>query len=187
MPFDSIIKWGKKNIINPLAGVSEEGPSRAERNWDAWGYQVGADPTEKALLQKGMDMQQGLSRSYQDAVGGPVQIRLAGEGNPQQLAAARERRNAQYAAAGLPGVGFAEGRANAKIEGPSQVAGAESKGLARALDKGYGMGAGGRPGPSDKPKESLVAGNLEQPGTRTGEGPQIKTETKIPRIEKDRK
>lgn len=182
MAFDPI-GFAKKEIINPLAGVSEAAPTRAPRNWIDWDYQVGEDPTEKAMLQKGMDMQKGLARSYEEAVGGPVQIRLAGEGNPQQLAAARGRRNAQYAAAGLPNVGFEEGRANMKSEGPSQIAGAQSKGLSRSLDKGYGMAAQVPP----KEKPSPVASNLGQSGTRIGEGPQIKTETKIPRIEKDRK
>lgn len=187
MAFDPI-GWGKKNIINPLAGVSEEGPTRAERNWSEWDYQVGEDPTERAMLQKGMDMQKGLARSYQDAVGGPAQIRMPNEGNPAQLAAGRRRRNDQYAAAGLPGVGFDPGLEGQRVDGPAKQAGTgsvQASGLARAVGQGYGMSAAGRddkkPGPTD---DSNMGRKVED----VAQTPAPKTNpTRIPRIEKERK
>ncbi len=93
-----------------LFGGAKGARQTAPIDTSVYQYRPGEDPTEKAMMNYGMGLVRGLETPY----GATPQIRLAGEGNPQQLAAARGRRNKQYAAAGLPDVGFDAGLAGAK-------------------------------------------------------------------------
>lgn len=179
------ISWLTENIIDPVAGVNRDiKPQRVAREWDAWETEIGSDPTEKAMMQHGFGLTRGLDREYGDA----PQIKLAGEGNAAQLAAGRRRRNDQYAAAGLPNVGFDPGLEGQEVDGPAKQAGTgsvQASGLARAVGQGYGMSAAGRddkkPGPMD---ESNMGRKVED----VAQTPALKTNpTRIPRIEKERK
>lgn len=182
------VEWFQRNIVDPLAGVNRDAkPTKVERDWSLYQRNIGEDPTSKAVMQRGMDLTQGLSREYGDT----PQIRMPGEGNPEQLAAGRRRRNAQYAAAGLPNVGFDPGLAGQEVDGPAQVAGVGGpKGLARAIGPGgYGAAAQVKPKEPTPPKDQtlMTKDNMGQSGTRTGQGPDIRAEKKPPTIEKERR
>lgn len=176
------VEWFQRNVVDPLAGVNRDAkPTMTQRDWSLYQRNVGEDPTSRAIMQKGMDLTKGLAREYGDT----PQIRLAGEGNPEQLAAGRRRRNSQYAAAGLPNVGFEAGLAGQEVGGPAQVAGVGGpKGLARAIGPG-GYGAAAQV--KKEPGPPAAQANADRPGESIGQAPQIKTEQKIPRIEKERK
>ncbi len=112
MPFKKAFEWGKgafDDIAHTITGTPKGVQQVATPDYSAYQYQVGEDPTERALLQQGYGLTRGLQQDYGDV----PQIRLAGEGDPRQLANARRRRSAQYEAAGLPSVGFDPGEAGA--------------------------------------------------------------------------
>jgi hypothetical protein len=121
-----------KNILEYFSGASGGGNIETyQRNPDDYLYRL--DPYAQKTINTGMDYTKGLAR---DAAAAP-QIRLAGEGNPAQLSAARSRRNAQYAASGLPNVGFDPGQAPMQAAqvrlGQDARGGGLAKGLARAI------------------------------------------------------
>lgn len=169
--------WVQENVIDPIAGVDRKAaPQRPNLNYDDYDYVVGQNPFEREMIRQG----HGLTRGMRGDYGPAPKIRLAGEGNPEQLAAGRARRNAQYEAAGLPSVGFDPGRAGSKMSTEGRIPGAQ--GLARGLERQNLAVNGPRPaGPSalDQVKGS-AASNI-------GDGPSIPTEFKPPTIRKDKR
>lgn len=110
--FEKGAKWlggAYDDVSHFITGTPKGQVQVAPPNYDAYRYELGADPTERALMQQGYGMMRGLQQDYGDT----PQIRLSGQGDPHMLANARRRRNAQYETAGLPGVGFDPGEAGA--------------------------------------------------------------------------